>query len=83
MILPQTQDKRVRLDHGSTTTYPYVALLPVQSRQLGDQLGRVKTHADRDGLKLVHFLITIPYNSQLFQNIRRKKFKEPYQHNTT
>ena len=55
MILPQTQDKRVRLDHGSTTTYPYVALLPVQSRQLGDQLGRVKTHADRDGLKLVHF----------------------------
>ena len=45
----------MRLDHGSTTTYPYVALLPVQSRQLGDQLGRVKTHADRDGLKLVHF----------------------------
>ena len=55
MFLPQAQDKRVRLDHGSTTTYPYVALLPVQSRQLGDQLGRVKTHADRDGLKLVHF----------------------------
>ena len=47
----------MRLDRGSTTTYPYVALLPVQGRQLGDQLGRVKPHADtdRNGLKLIHF----------------------------